>query len=720
MIIPKVQLSKSFGQRLGAFSIKPIFGLVSLNILIGLGLIGSQWLVRHALGEDILLIVIGSLAFFLPSLMLALTFEQLIGQSVSVSIIFLWTLISSLILVPSAIYYFDRILLAGTGVFDTLPAFLMIWILTAILYFIAGLVKKVKSGLFDIRIARKEVHELLLIGLGFILVLLLNFSLYRFIPEADSYWYLIQLQKAQLDPAILLHDPRVVFLTFVQLISSLTNIAPYFVMKFVLPLFYLSISGVIYLIARFKIQSTQWRVLVALSPLCFPVILQEALISRPQSLVVLTLVPVLYLVTQLNKSKIGAENLYWLIFFFVVGVLGLKIHTLMIFVILIAGLAVVRVLWPIFRNQPKLSVIGLFMFTLLSWPWLKSILILGDVPHLLKVSFQALQNNHFTLWFLSHYRNVDNTEVGWPGWTWVIYYGYNLGLVLPIALLWLVSARKINWLKDFYTDNYWSVLVIAGLMIVIAEVLPRFGLAFLPDRAWLFLALCFSMMIPYLLSSIFRQRLFIQLMLGVILILSISIGTALTYAKQGWVTLAEYNAMSFVKTTSSSSVFLGQGSSRPDVEYFGQRRFIQPPDPVFLDNNVDSVEAYLQSQMQDNKSALAKMHDRQYQLKDEYYLLGDQVGVVEGVQSQNELIERSDSLTSKLARADLDSLKLQQNYILDTVPVYLIYDETKFNSLYGRRAWWRASNFFGAKTDKFASLYPVVYDKAGVKIWKAR
>ena len=53
-------------------------------------------------------------------------------------------------------------------------------------------------------------------------------------------------------------------------------------------------------------------------------------------------------------------------------------------------------------------------------------------------------------------------------------------------------------------------------------------------------------------------------------------------------------------------------------------------------------------------------------------------------------------------------------------PIYIMYSKDKFKSLYGKREWWKVSNFFDANLGKFNSSnnYKVVYDNNGVTIWK--
>lgn len=681
-----------------------------------------SWLTTHLPGGIYLLWIVGLVAYLLPGLILALIVEQLSGRRSSSSELLLWSTIISLTLIPGVVYYVNKIVFVGNGVFDTLPTFFLVWLMLLTLLIILTLAKRVESGLLRIQVNRKEFREIALTVIGFIVILVINFCLYRFIPEADSYWYLLQLRHAQIDPTIIAHDSRAFFLTFVQLISLLTKLSPYLILKFGLPLMFLNVIATCYLSVRSRVNQSFWRIVVGLSPLYFPIILQELLISRPQSLVVLALVPALYLMSEQHKESLLLSRLYWSILLIISGVVGLKIHTLMALLILIGALTTLRISWPVVKARPIDSLVAISFLMILLWPWHSYFLSFGDLGRLTQTAFQTLRHGHLQWWFLSTYRNIDGTEIGWPGLSWIFYYGYNLGLFMPLIIgIFIMIRSGWKYVREKLLVNEWPIFVVAALMLLIAEILPRFGLGLLPDRAWLFLALCGALCVPHLIILIIHQRRGLQVILLATAIGSILIGSYLTHVKQGWVSTAEYQAMLFVKSeTISSAVFIGQGGSRPAVEYFGERKFFQSPSQVFMDSNSNVVEQYLSKEGQEYDVALTRIHDRQQELRQAYVSLGSQITDTSESSSKSMLIQQSNQLTLDLKASDFDIMKLSQNFILTQTPVYIMYDSTKFQSIYGQRAWWRVSNFYGADTDKFTRSYPLIYNERGVMIWKVR
>ncbi|MEK7184035.1 MAG: hypothetical protein AAB701_00755 [Patescibacteria group bacterium] len=690
-------------------------GLMALWNVGGVALVCvTLWLQQR--GILFLGYVIGPVVYFVPGLLLALCIEQLTNRRSSMPTLLLWTAIISLAVIPGLVYLVDRFVFDGIGVLALLPAFALVWATLFIALMLLTAFYEVVSGVQRIRLTRKEIQEIGSIVAGFLVVLVLNHWLYPFIPEADGYGYLIKLRDAASQPGLLVNESRVLFLTLVSLLSSLTGMSQYLVVKVGLPLLFLSVVATVYLIIRPLTQSSPLRVLTALAPLAFPVLLQEMLIGRPQTIVIVALVPAMYLVARLSSEPLHRQ-LYWCLLLIGAGILGLQIHTLAILLSFLGAIGVVRIAWPLFRARPidGLVMAGLFLVLLL--PWLQSIRIFSDILHIVRLMGEAISQGKVTIWFIDHYRNVDGTEVGWPGWSWVLYYGYNLGLLFPVVLLGhLVLRQRAGLIRMLRAE--WPVFLLGSGMVLIAELLPRFGLAYLPDRAWLFVALCLSLVVPYLIARFFHRS---TGWLALVLICSIASGLYVTYAKQGWVTRAEYVSVAYMQAeTPATAVFLAQGGSRPAVRYFANRTLIRPPSEVFLDHDGQAVEDYLVGQQVAYETAVNRLHSDQAALGQSFQELGVQVSELRDQGQMSVVRSRATQLVTELESAAYDETLLRESYVLEGQPVYIMYDRTKFDSLYGQRSWWRTSNFYEADTDKFSKLYPLVYDRDGVKIWKVR
>lgn len=564
-----------------------------LNLLVGLGLFTTLWL--HNLGVPFLVTLFGAVGLFLPAFNLALTFEQLTEQREKLSTILLWTTIFTLTLTPAVIFLIGRVIFNTSSVLAPLGPLGVWWVLTAAGLFIVSRIKKVTPGFLDARLARKDTREAFVLLVVFLVVMLVNFMLYRFIPEADSYSYLLKLEQAQSVPAILAAEPRILFLVLTSLFAKLLAVDPYWVLKVILPLFYFVVVGTVYLVAKPLIKQPSLRILAGLSPLLSPIVLQEALISRPQTILVLVLIPILYLLRKISAEEKNLRQLYWLGVVVAIGVLGLKIHALFLFLIMLGLIAVAIVVWPYAKKRPLYTLLTFELIALVTLPTLITGRISYGIEYWMRLVGNALREGQFDIWFIDSYRNIDGAQLSWPGWSALLYYGYNVGLFVPAVLLLAAISGELRALRPIW-QQYWPIGLVLALFFVIAEILPRFQLAFLPDRAWLFIALSLAMLIPHLLTLVMR---FIPpRMIGLLFaagILSLIAGSGLTYAKQGWVSSQEYEAVTFIRqNTPAHAVFIGPSGLQVVMSYFAERILVTPDQEAFFGDDPRLVEKFVE------------------------------------------------------------------------------------------------------------------------------
>jgi hypothetical protein len=600
--------------------------------------------------------------------------------------------------------------------------FLIWWGISLGMAAIVSFIKLQPTGLSYASIDQTTKRELKFIIGAYLAIMLINFMLYPLLPEGDGYFVLVKWASIQANPKLFTSDTRGLFLVFLNLSSTLLKIDPYWIFKVFLPLSHIAIVLSCYIFGRSFIPDSRYRILLSLSPLFFPVVLQEILISRPQSILLISFLPSLAIVSDTLGGRQNIRQVYWLLALFTIGLIGMKIHTLFAFIAFVSVLSIVIFLKKeIFKRPLDSFIIALSIFVLL-FPQISKTRILSDSWDLIKLFAISLRNGHFDIWFIDHYRNVDGVELGWPGMLSLFYYGYNLGLVLPLLLLLSVARKKTTQFKQLFAEKYWAVIFLFAFFFFIAEIAPRFQLAYLPDRAWLFLALILSLLIPLMVMGLkksFGPR-FVNF-LAVICFLSIAAGSGLTYAKQGWVTLEEVKAADFIRTqTPKGAVFLGPGSTGVMVRYYGKRFFEHPADPVFLSGDKDALMAYLKDQEKLYQSGIDEVQKRRLGL---HYKLNEIAREsVKPSLTDAQLMEFLETLG--IYYGQKSSFFVDQGALVDLYPsinrpVYLVYNKNKFSSLYGTRAWWRTSNFYGANIERLNENYPVVYNKNGVIIWEA-
>jgi|GEM_PF-1369835 len=668
-----------------------------------------------------LLMIVGIIIFLLPGINLGLAINQLSGMRQAPLSLLLWVIILSLILTPAATETLSRLVFQGSPFHYNLLAFLLWWALTLVItaLFHPATKKPGEKISFDLGVPRKELIGLLL---GFGLIVGVAMLLYPFIPEADSYTYLMRLRTVEADPSKLATEGRSLFLILTDLMTALTRISGYWLYKLVLPLAHFVIALSVYLASQPLLKVGWQRVAVSLLPFVVPVILQELLISRPQSVFVLTFSASLYLAGQLSLARTTPGASFWLVALVALGVLGLQIHALFVVVILLSVIGALVLFWPKITQRPFQAVAIAAMVATALYPWVASTGILGDLKELGYLLINTLKEGHFTFWFLDNYRNVDGNEAGWPGITALFFYSYNLGLFLPALFVGLMVWRQRQSVPAQTRRGFWPIFLSLGLFLLVAEVAPRFGLAFLPDRAWLFLALSLSALTPLLIARLKLVRLPQPVYLSLIAAASLSLAAnwGVTYAKQGWLEVKDYPVIEFIRAeTPPNSVFLTQGSNHVLIRYYTERRMIRPPEELFMSSDAEAVERYLAERAETRRIGLVNNAQKRADFK---LTLGQAASAYENASlvTRETLKSRLEFLQTAYEAAIAEFASIEYSYPTAAAPTYILYSRNKFDSLYGQRAWWLNSNFFGANLEKFTSRYPIIYNQHGVTVWEVR
>ncbi len=663
------------------------------------------------------LYILGFLVFFLPGLNLALILEQITRNRQKTAKIFLWSFLFSLTLTPTFIYIFslwqgrladEKITLLGFGVW---------WLFSFVLFFGFYIWRKFKPT--DLKIPPYKKHKVFWWALGiFFTIMGIHFLLYHYIPEVDPYHYLIKIQDLIDRGEFLEKEPRFLFHVFSYSFSFLTKISLYWLFKIFLPLLAGSLVVVFYQISQPLLKTKLLQLLANLGFMLFPVIILEILIFRPQSLFLISLPIVLYLATNLLKSK-GVKDIYWFLLLLAVSFLGIKIHQFFIFPVLFVLLSLIVFLWPQIKKHP-LETFLIVLFALIGfYPWLRDLGIIKQVGNLLKPFWRIMLHPKLDLWFINNYINIDGNRMGWPGYTWIYYYGYNLGIVLPIlALTVIIKKVKIDWdLK-----NNWLYLVSFLAFFLIAEFFPRIGLVFLPDRAWLFASLSLAFFIPILLKNISKAFPEKILSWGVIFLLLISflVSWGITYAKQGWTTQKEYEAVQFIKKNlPKEAVIVTQSGNSPMVSYFSERLFAKPPEKFFKKNNIEEDLNLLESlpeYISQKKYYLSERESLEATLREDLNQI-----VLIPPNSDNDEMKKLSRTYKKYQKTKKIISVIEEERLDEKRPIYILYSQDKFTCLYGQREWWKKINFYGANLKKFdqnPEYFEKVYDKNKVIIWK--
>lgn len=442
----------------------PAINILAINLVIA-----ALWGVSSALnkgGFPYLGAVLGVLAFLTPGLNMSLALEQLSETRTKFLPTLLWSLIFSLSVTPAVAYISTLFIFDQSPINVGLNSFGLWWAISMLLAMIAAIVKRQVTSLQNLKVRLTEKKESLWVVGIFGLVMGLNFVLYPLLPEADGYAYLVNLENIQADPTLLAAETRGLFLIFTVLAAKLTFLDPYWIFKIYLPLAHLSMVISAYLLARQHLKNSGQRILFSLSPLFFPIILQEALISRPQSLFVIVLAPALVLTADIIARRENVRQVYYLVALALVGIIGIKIHALFSLIVVVGAVSLLVFLWREAAKRPADALlIGLALIIVL-YPWISKTRLLTDAWDLISLFATSFGNGAFRFWFIDHYKNVDGIEAGWPGLTALFYYGYNLGVLFPVIFILLLIRKSWAKLTSLWQPKYWALLFILILFVI--------------------------------------------------------------------------------------------------------------------------------------------------------------------------------------------------------------------------------------------------------------
>src|SRR3989344_6045822 len=547
----------------------------------------------------------------------------------------------------------------------------------------------------------------LLVGFG--VLMSLHFLTYRFIPEADSYRQLMAVSQYQASSS--LPDPsRSFLLILTSAINYLTAISPYALFKFVFPLLGFSYIATAFLLSPLLKHkfSLGWCALLAISA---PVVIEELLVTRPQTLVMVFFPITLYLLYTALKRR--SSN-----YLFIALALSL---TLLLshetaWLLVITGAVTLLVFyreWIKSRWLPFTfwAILALLAVTLFAPPRILAKLLSRFIE-----AKNALAAHGVDWWFIGSYTNVDQNRVGWPGISALYYYAYNLGLALPVLSVVLLAKRRVLERLDIAYAPY---VISGGLAFAIAEILPRFRVYFLPDRVWPFMVASLApILVYYCIRLEWKGWLRRLVIISVTVSLAASLG--LSALKQGRVSKSEYQAASWLANNSGqSSLVVSQSGNGVFIRYFAERKLVSSDRRFFYDQDSQEIRAligkirpvsYNRAELEHQRLAI---HKKMRSALNEYELAEDPV-----------VAERFYLRLADLKRG-IDRLGMlieQTKRPLSSVPdVYSLYSLDKFNTIYRYRAWWMDQNFYLAETEWFDThpeLFSQVYDNGQVRIWK--
>ena len=329
----------------------------------------------------------------------------------------------------------------------------------------------------------KEDYGILVLALLPLILFIVRSILNPYIVDQDGTTYIQIMQiihQTHVDGSFL-GARRAAFTNAVMSLNYLTQIDFLSVMKFVLPGFIWLVMGLPFALVR-GLSKEKTTILAGLLVLSSGAMASEIDRVKPEIFIFLLWFPTVLWFFWTVTTKRWYYYLIGLLFAY----LSFRSHdtgAIVLLTYLIAGVLLVLSYYQTWRKYITPKNCGYAVLIMLPYIFafhLTSLLdsfreTLANIP----ITVTGLQ---FRLWFLNSY-NSGGVQAGWPGWTFVMFYIFN-GFTAALFFIW----GFIRFKQSKSDRAGWMALalpLLSGVIyLLLSEILPRFGVYFLPDRSW--------------------------------------------------------------------------------------------------------------------------------------------------------------------------------------------------------------------------------------------
>lgn len=473
----------------------------------------------------------------------------------------------SCVLFAGIIWFSDRLFLTRNLL---VPIMIGINVLTVI---VSGLIRPFppfKNYVSQLRLSWPTALPVLIILLATFLPILIN----GYAQDNDAFLSKT-LAYASGTPASIL-DLRPLFPATLASVSILTSISPFTAFLVTPLILFLAAVLIFWDYLRTRLTSSPLQYAAVLAIISTPVTITELAITRPQVILIAYTLPLLIIGTETLRKKSLGYGVAGLLF----SLLLLPFHELSAVLIALFLVSIVFNI-SVLLTQKKLRLRSLVWAAIIIIPYF-FILPLGAVFRQLigVTSFaqQSVGHLKWEWWFIDSYTSIDGTQLGWPGIGSLYYYLFN-GIIFYLFLLGLLivgKKRKPTNIDGSRTEWYF-VLGFLGFFFFFAEIAPRLGFYFLPNRSWPYIALaCCFCAIP-LLKQLERHSLTFQKSIFALSALIAASGLAgivkVATDNVAEVFPEEASAIQFISTTPADSVILSNQNNRTLAQLYGKRTF---------------------------------------------------------------------------------------------------------------------------------------------------
>lgn len=345
-------------------------------------------------------------------------------------------------------------------------------------------------------------HPLTIAVIFFLAAHIYNITRFDFLAEKDSYGWIYKYENNLVNNQ--LDDYRQYFFTFAVTIHYLTGLSIFDIFKYFVPFLFILVFIPLWMLAK-QLKQKTLQLLLLLTPLGSATIILQMEATRPQ------IMAMFFLYFALGMTVLARSEANRNFVFFGLGLItlvGSLFHRVfVIFCLLWIVSALIIHFRYILKNKAKIAVL-----IFLAIPWMEKF----EVKNMMAKSFKSLADifnrifihPQYNFNFPAHYTNVDGIQMGWSNHGDVLkYYAFYAGPFFLVLIGLIIAGLLFSGKFRAYVKEYalkkelLFIYLLISFFLFIAEFLPRIGnLAYLPDRAWVFLGILLVLPLYYVLD----------------------------------------------------------------------------------------------------------------------------------------------------------------------------------------------------------------------------
>lgn len=514
----------------------------------------------------------------------------------------------------------------------------------------------------------------------------------------DADGFLTAINRSVLDGRVTVTF-RQLFVWYYAFSSTVMGTPPILLFRLLPPILYLISTLFLFDFANRNINTKSLRNLSYLALLIAPVLMIEANIIRPQVMMVIFALPILIMSQRAITERDVLLSAMAVIFGFVCTVF----HELGVVLLALATLSLFITFCQLFFIEKVISIKKIALSLVIIFPYLVIFKVdsyFGRVRETVTYALSLFHGFEWRWWFIDNYVSIDGHNLGWPGIMGFYYYAYNgLQLLALVTILFivLVFLRKFEIFKLTLIPLFYLLI-----FLIVAEIMPRAGFFFLPNRAWVYIATTLLIILVSIIKvyedSLKHSKTFIVAMIGLCII---GIGGIL-YVSQNNVSeiyREESGSVRYIKNSPSNAIFISSQENRTIVALYGGRNYLQMEQNGIVDKQTfeNKVEEILH-----NAS-----------LKVEKEIAPDEI--------EHVVLYRDGQMVSEFDRViSVKTIEVTQPLYTYTEPVYFYYSLRKSSSINATREYLKA-NLDLLNKDKYINLgYDPAYQDGSVIILRLR